>query len=148
MASLNTFRSKNVLKKSQNKLHGLIVCAIIVFYVIFEWLPHLCTPHIQIIVRSLSRAVNFQQIQPQRTGRFSNATQRSPIGRWVKKEDIEYPFEHGKVINYTFDGVSIQPFTTKIQVSLINPLWDRRVVSRAPRQHPVKLQSTKYKLNY
>jgi hypothetical protein len=33
----------------------------------------------------------------------------TPIGRWVKnkKADIEYPFEHGEVINYTLDGVSI-----------------------------------------
>ena len=36
-----------------------------------------------------------------------------------KKADIEYPFEHGEVINYTLDGVSIHPVTTKIQVSFI-----------------------------
>jgi hypothetical protein len=29
------------------------------------------------------------------------------------KGDIEYPFEHGEVINYTLDGVSIHPVTTK-----------------------------------
>jgi hypothetical protein len=26
-----------------------------------------------------------------------------------RKADIEYPFEHGKVSNYTLDGVSIHP---------------------------------------
>jgi hypothetical protein len=30
------------------------------------------------------------------------------------KADIEYPFEHGEVINYTLDGVSIHQVTTKI----------------------------------
>jgi hypothetical protein len=28
-----------------------------------------------------------------------------------KKEDIEYPFEHGEVVNYTLDGVSIPVIT-------------------------------------
>ena len=37
-----------------------------------------------------------------------------------KKADIDYPFEHGEVINYTLDGVSIHPVTTKIQVSFPN----------------------------
>ena len=32
---LNTFRSENVLNKSHNKLHGLTLCAIIVFNMIF-----------------------------------------------------------------------------------------------------------------
>ena len=36
MASLNNFRSKNVLIKSHNKLHGLPLCAITVFNMIFE----------------------------------------------------------------------------------------------------------------
>jgi hypothetical protein len=31
-----------------------------------------------------------------------------------KKADIEYPFADGEVINYTLDGVSIHPVTTKI----------------------------------
>ena len=39
------------------------------------------------------------QIQPQRTGRFSNGLQRAPIGRLVKM----------LVILYTLDGVSITP---------------------------------------
>ena len=50
-----------------------------------DFLNHRCTTHIQLSLRSLSRAVNFKQIQPQRPGRFSNALQRrAPIGRWVK----------------------------------------------------------------
>ena len=60
---------------------------------------------------------DFQaQIQPKRTGRFSNASQRrAPIGTWVNiKTDIEYPFEHGEVTNYTLDCVSVHP-VTKIQ---------------------------------
>jgi hypothetical protein len=47
------------------------------------------------------------QIQPQQPGRFSNASQRrAPIARWVNKQKAgtEYPFEHGKAINYTLDG--------------------------------------------
>jgi hypothetical protein len=32
-----------------------------------------------------------------------------------KKANIEYPFEHCEVINYTLDGVSIHPVTKKIQ---------------------------------
>jgi hypothetical protein len=33
---------------------------------------------------------------------------RAPFDRWVKiKADIEFPFEHGEMINYTLDGVSL-----------------------------------------
>ena len=39
--------------------------------------------------------------------------------------DIEYPFEHGEVINYTLDGVSKHPVTTKIQESLLTQ-WPER----------------------
>jgi hypothetical protein len=46
------------------------------------------------------------QTQSQRPGRFSNASQTAPIGRWVKKEDVEYLFEHGEVINYILDGIN------------------------------------------
>ena len=69
------------------------------------------------------------QIQPQRPGRFSNASQRrSPIDRWVKikKADIKYPFEHGEVINYNLDDVSIHPVTTKIQASFLTQLLERK----------------------
>jgi hypothetical protein len=51
-------------------------------------------------------------------GGFSNALQRRvPIGRWVKKTDIEYPFEHGEV-NYTLDDVSVHPSRGKRNVHL------------------------------
>ena len=36
--------------------------------------------------------------------------------------DVEYPFKHGEVINYTLDGVSIHPVSTKIQVSFLTQL--------------------------
>ena len=53
----------------------------------------------------------------------NNASQRRAhnwYSRWVKKNeaDTEYPVEHGEV-NYTLDGVSIHPVTTKIQVSFL-----------------------------
>ena len=37
------------------------------------------------------------------------------------KADIEYPFEHGEVINYTLDDASIHP-VTKIQASFLTQL--------------------------
>jgi hypothetical protein len=43
-----------------------------------------------------------------------------------KKLAIEYHFEHGEVINYTLDGVSIDPVTTKIQVSFLTELLERK----------------------
>ena len=43
-----------------------------------------------------------------------------------KKADIEYPFEHGAVINYTLAGVSIHPVTTKIQTSFLTQLPERK----------------------
>ena len=81
---------------------------------ILKRLPNLCTPHI--CKETLSSSAFQTQIQPQSQGSFSNASQiRASIGRWVKKKaDIEYPFEYGEVINYTLDGVAIQPVTTKI----------------------------------
>ena len=44
----------------------------------------------------------------------------------LKKADIEYPFEHGEVIYYTLDGVSIHPVTTKIQVFFLTQLLERK----------------------
>ena len=67
------------------------------------------------------------QNQPQRPGRFSNASQRRAPGRWVKKNaDIKYPFEHGEVINHTLDGVSIHPVSTNIQVFFLTQLPERK----------------------
>ena len=40
--------------------------------------------------------------------------------------DIEYPFEHGEVINCTLDGVSIHPVTTKRQTSYLTQLLERK----------------------
>ena len=51
---------------------------------------------------------------------------RAAIGRWVKQEDIEQPFEQGEFINYTLDGVSIHPVTTKIQESFLTQLPERK----------------------
>ena len=49
---------------------------------------------------------------------------RAPIGK--KKADIEYTVEHGEVINYTLDGVSIHPVTTKIQANFLSQLPERK----------------------
>ena len=43
-----------------------------------------------------------------------------------KKADIEYPFDHGEVINFILDGVSIHPVTTKLQVSFLTQLAERK----------------------
>ena len=40
--------------------------------------------------------------------------------------DIDDPFEHGEVINYTLDGVSINPVTTNIQASFLIQLPKRK----------------------
>jgi hypothetical protein len=39
---------------------------------------------------------------------------------------MKYPFEHGEVINYTLDGVSIHPVTSKIQASVLTQLLERK----------------------
>ena len=137
MASLNKFRSKYLLSNSHNKLHQLTLCTIIVFNMIYEQLPHLCTTHIQLSIlynKIPQSSSEFQtKIQPQRPGRFSNSSQRrAPVGGSVKikKADIEYPFEHGEVFNCTLDGVSIQPVTTKIQVSFLSQLPERKEITQ------------------
>jgi hypothetical protein len=38
------------------------------------------------------------------------------MGKNKTKTNIEYPFEHGEVNNYTLGGVSIHPVTTKIDI--------------------------------
>ena len=43
-----------------------------------------------------------------------------------KKADIEYLFEHGEVIIYTLDVVSIHPVTTKIQASFLTQLPEKK----------------------
>ena len=44
---------------------------------------------------------------------------------WYKKADIQYPFEHGEDMNYTLDGVSIHPVTTKIHASFLSQLPEK-----------------------
>ena len=48
------------------------------------------------------------------------------MGKHLNKANIDYPFEHGEVINYTLDGVSIHPVTTKIQASFLTQLPERK----------------------
>ena len=61
-------------------------------------------------------------------GRFSNASLRHLlVDRWgKKKQTFNIPFEHDEVINYTLDGVSIYPVTTKIQASFLTQLPERK----------------------
>ena len=42
------------------------------------------------------------------------------------KKKMEYPFEHSEVINYTLDGISINPVTTKIQAFFQTQLIERK----------------------
>lgn len=58
-----------------------------------------------------------------------NASQRrAPIGRWIKNKNKTFniPFKHGEFINDILDGVSIYPVTTKIQVSFLTQLPERK----------------------
>ena len=48
------------------------------------------------------------------------------MGKKNVKADIEDALEHGEVINYTLDGVSIHPVTTKIQASFRTQLLERK----------------------
>ena len=48
----------------------------------------------------------------------------------IKKADIEYPFEHGEVINYTLEGLTIHPVTPKIQVSFLTQLLERKGITQ------------------
>ena len=45
------------------------------------------------------------------------------MGKNEKKS--RHPSEHGEVINYTLEGASIDPVTTKIQVSFLTQLTQR-----------------------
>jgi hypothetical protein len=42
------------------------------------------------------------------------------------RADIEYPFEHGEVNNYTLGGVSIRPVSAKIQASFLTQLPEKK----------------------
>jgi hypothetical protein len=97
---------------------GLTLCAKILFNMIFVWLPHLCTPHIQLSVGFLSRAGNFKHIFNHKDqGGFPSPCKEGHLLVDLKKECIqyiEYPFEYGEAINYTLDGVLIHSVTTNI----------------------------------
>jgi hypothetical protein len=119
MASINKFRSLNVLNKS-HKLHGLTLCLITVFNMIYERRPHLCTPHIQLSVRSLRRAVNFNnRINHKDQGGFPMPRKEGHLSvdglKCNKKQTVNSLWAWGSY--YTLDGVSIHPAITKTQVS-------------------------------
>ena len=42
------------------------------------------------------------------------------------KTDLNISFEHGEVIHYSLDGVSIHPVTTNIQASFLTQLPERK----------------------
>ena len=82
---------------------------------IFELLPVLCTPHIQLSV----------------TSNTDSTTKTREVFQCLTKTsayciaDIVYPFKH-EVTNCTLDGVSIHPVTTKIQSSFLTMLPERK----------------------
>ena len=47
-------------------------------------------------------------------------------GHLLVEVGIEYPLEHGEVINYTLNGLSIHSVTTKIQVSFLTQLPEKK----------------------
>ena len=55
----------------------------------------------------------------------------------VKKADIEYPFEHGKVINYTLDGVSIHQVTIMMKASFLSQLMERKETAQDFTMRPI-----------
>ena len=48
----------------------------------------------------------------------------------VLKAYIQYPFERGEVINYTLDGVSMDPVSTKTQASFLTQLSERKEITQ------------------
>ena len=100
MGSLNQFRSKNVLNK------------------IFEWLPHLCSPH-------KCPSVNFKH-------RFRHKTSLvfpMPHKEWhlLEEADTEYPFWAWWINTViTLHGVSIHPVTTKLRAYFKSQLPERK----------------------
>jgi hypothetical protein len=49
---------------------------------------------------------------------------RAPFG--LKKSDIEYPFEHCEVLNFSLDDVLIHQVNTNIQVSFLTQLLEMK----------------------
>jgi hypothetical protein len=89
LESISTFRSKHLLNKSRNKLHGLTLCAMIVFNMSFEWLPHLCTPHMQ-YVRPLRLEVNFKHRFKHRFNHKDQGGFPMPRKEWYLLLDRKY----------------------------------------------------------
>jgi hypothetical protein len=56
------------------------------------------------------------------------------------KADIEYPFEHGEVNNYSLDGVSIHPVTTMIQASFLTQLSESKETAQGFQRKMVTLK--------
>jgi hypothetical protein len=46
------------------------------------------------------------------------------------KADIEYPFEHGGVMNDFLDGVSVHPVTAQIEMSFLTQLSEKKETSQ------------------
>ena len=54
-----------------------------------------------------------------------------------KNTDIEHPFEHGEVINYTLDSVSIHTVNKKIQVFFLTQLPERKETAQGFTMRPM-----------
>ena len=54
----------------------------------------------------------------------------------IKKADIEFPVEHGKVNNYTLDGVLIHPVPTNTQVSFLSQLPEKKETAQGFHHEP------------
>jgi hypothetical protein len=97
----------------------------------FIFYAYISVPHTYNYLVPQSSSEFPTPIQPKRPGRCSNDSQtRAPTvlvdGQKNNRADIEYPFEHGEVISYTLNGVSIHPVTTTIQVSFQTQLLERK----------------------
>ena len=55
-----------------------------------------------------------------------------------KKQTLNIPFEHAEVINYTLDGVSIYPLSTKMQASFLTQLQERKETAQGFHHHHLK----------
>ena len=59
------------------------------------------------------------------------------MGKKYLNADNEYPFEHGEIIHYTLDGVSIHPVATKIQMSFLAHLPERKETAQGFHMRPI-----------
>ena len=65
-----------------------------------------------------------------------------------RNTNIEYPFEHGEVINDTLDAVSIHPVTTKIQTSLLTQFPGRKETAQGFHHDAVAKQRYSYRVEW